>query len=256
MKKLVGLILALALTLFSVAAFAHTDYSVMTDDELEQIIQAAQAELDSRKASSDAAAMESDGMVTIKEAGFEVAKGDALYYSFIAHSNLSDKAIKSPEFKIVVRDAEGGLISTKSQMLHILYPGQDIMFGNYGMSVEGENPASIEVEFVEPDQKWRTVDPSNTDYPGYQPIVVNSAKFKEASTSFQDNKIVGEFTNPNSFDIDQVAVTALFRDGDGKLLGGVTTYINGAKAGKATAFEIDFSQSLTADNYEVFIQPW
>lgn len=251
MKKLVSLILALILMLFSVSALADTDLSAMTDEELEQLIQAAQAELNSRKASSDAAALESDGMVTVKEAGFQVkGKGKWLYYSFIAHSNLTDKAIKYPEFKIVVRDAEGGLISSDSQVLNTLYPGQDIMYGNMGMNVEGESPASIEIEFVEPGDDWHIIDPSETEYPGYQPIEVDSARLKK------DGNIVGEFTNPNSFDIDQVAVTVLFRDADGKLLAGETTFVNGAKAGKSTAFEIRVDKELATDNYEVFVQPW
>lgn len=251
MKKLATFILVLILTLFSVVTLADTDYSAMTNEELEQLIQAAQAELDSRKASSDADALKNDGMVTVREAGFQVkGKGKWLYYSFIAHSNLTDKAIKYPEFKIVVRDAEGALISSDSQVLNTLYPGQDIMYGNLGMNVEGESPASIEIEFIEPGDDWHIIDPSKTEYPGYQPIVVDSARLKK------DGNIVGEFTNPNSFDIKQVAVTVLFRDADGKLLAGDTSFVNGVKAGKATAFEIRVDKELATDNYEVFVQPW
>ena len=250
MKKLLALLVSCILLLVCVAAYADTDLSSMTDAELEELISAAQAELNSRKASSDAAALESDGMVTVREAGFQVKNGKWLYYSFVAHNNLTDKAIKYPEFKIVVRDAEGGLISSDSQVLNTLYPGQDVMYGNMGMSVEGEEPANIEIEFVEPSDDWHVIDPSETDYPGYMPIEVDSARLKK------DGNIVGEFTNPNSFDIDQVAVTVLFRDADGKLLSGNTTYVNGVKAGKSTAFEIRADKELATDNYEVFVQPW
>lgn len=251
MKKLLAIILICALVLTSITAFAEIDVSSMTDEELEQLIAAAQSELNSRKAADNAAALESDGMVTVREAGFQVkGNGKWLYYAFIAHNNLADKAIKYPEFKIVVRDAEGSLISSDSQVLNTLYPGQDVMYGNMGMKVEGESPASIEIEFVEPGDDWHVVDPSKTDYPGYQPIEVNSARLKS------DGHIVGEFTNPNTFDIDQVAVTVVFRDNDGKLLAGETTFVNGAKAGKTVAFEISTDKELTTEDYEVFVQPW
>ena len=252
MKKLVSIILAVLMMLISIETLAETDLSAMTDEELEQLIQAAQEELNSRKASSDAAALERDGMVTVREAGFRVQRGKTLYYSFIAHNNLTDKAIKHPEFKIVVRNAKGDLISTGSKKLSTMYPGQDIMYGSWGMGmdVEGVVIASIEVEFVEPSDNSNVVDPSETEYPGYMPIEVESARLKK------DGHIVGEFTNPNSFDIDEVAVSVLFRDDTGKLRAGETTYVNGAKAGKTTAFEINVDKDLTSDNYEVFAQPW
>lgn len=250
MKKLVALLVLCVLFFACTVAYADTDFSALTDAELEELISAAQAELNSRKASSDAAALESDGMVTVREAGFQVKNGKWLYYSFVAHNNLNDKAIKYPEFKIVVRDAEGSLISSDSQVLNTVYPGQDVMYGGMGSKVEGEEPASIEIEFVEPGDDWHIVDPSKTDYPGYIPIEVDSARLKKGGN------IVGEFTNPNTFDIDRVAVTVLFRDNDGNLLSGDTTFVNGVKAGKSTAFEIRVDEDLATENYEVFVQPW
>lgn len=250
MKRAFVVILAIIQITSLFPAFAEPDYSNMTDEQLEQMIQNAQAELDSRGASADEAALEFDGMVSVREAGFQVKKGKWLYYSFIAHSNLTDKAIQYPEFRIVVRDSEGGLISSDSQVLNILYPGQDTMYGGMGMSVEGENPAIIEIEFVEPDGDWHFVDPTSTDYPNYEPIVIDSSRLKN------DGNIVGELVNPNPYDIGNVAITVLFRDSDGKLLAGDTTFVDGAKSNTKIAFEIRGLKDIATEQYDLFAQPW
>lgn len=251
MKKIVSIILVMMLVLFSVPAFADTDFSEMSDEELEQLIQMAQAELDRRKALEEETSLKNEGMVSVREAGFQIInRGKWLYYSFIAHSNLTEKAIQYPEFKIVVRDADGALISSDSQVLSILYPGQEIMFSNMGMNVEGEKPANIEIEFVEPGADRSFVDPNTAVYPNYIPVEVTSSRVK------QNGNVVGEFVNTNPYDIDQVAVSVLFRNADGKLMAGDTTYLHGAKAGKITTFEINVSSELITDDFEIFIQPW
>lgn len=261
MKKVLYLIVTLVLILSAVTSFAETYssyFSSMTDEELRQLIQDAQKliqdaqiELNNRQASADAASLQSDGMVTVKEAGFSLLdNGKRLYYSFIAHSNLTDKMIEYPEFRFVVRDNAGNLIVSDSQTLNVLYPGQDIAWGTYGWNVEGENPATIEVEFIEPDKDWRYKDPNSADYPNLIPLEVESARLKN------NGNIIGEFSNPNPYDIGQVAISVLFRDENNRLLGGDTSFVNGVKAGKTTPFEIRVNESMVTDNYEVYVQPW
>ena len=195
--------------------------------------------------------LSAEELITVTEAGFQVKK-NYLYYAFKAHSNLSDKVILYPEFRIVSRDANGGLISASTQVLMILYPGQEVIYAGLAGSVD-EIPSSISVEYVEPDDDWHIVNPSSVDNDQYIPLEISSAKLK--SSKLYAN-IVGEIYNPNTYNIASVAVTVVFKDENGKFLAGQTTYVNGAKAGKYLPFEISISKDLSTESFEIFAQPW
>ena len=190
-------------------------------------------------------------MVTVKEFGFVPVNG-YYYYSVILHNNLTDMAIQFPEIRITARGNDGALISADSQVMNVMYPDQELVWAGLGGSVD-EIPASIDIEFVEPTDNWHIVKPSSLEHAEYQPLEVKSARIK------QDNffpAVIGEIYNPNPYDLSMVAVTVIFRDGQGNLLAGDTGFVNGLKAEKTTAFEINVSKDLITDYFEVYGQPW
>jgi hypothetical protein len=69
---------------------------------------------------------------------------------------------------------------------------------------------------------------------------------------------VGEVVNPNDFDIESVAVVVLFRDENGELLAGETTYTSKAAADSKTPFELFLwgDEDYITDNFEVYAYPW
>ena len=247
MKKLVSLLLLVAMLVLSITAYAETDFASMSDQELEELIQQAQAELNSRKAAQGAAALETDGPVSILEAGWGI-NNNYLYYAFVARSNF-DKAIRFPEFRVVIRDSEGDLISSDNYTTWYIMPGETIYCTDMGSKIEGETPASIEVEFLEPDSDWNYEDPAKMKLANASNPVVETAKLKKDSYF---SRIVGEISNPNDEKIDSARVTVLFRDEEGKLLAGASTTVESIKPGKTTAFEISVQSDLVTDNYDVF----
>jgi hypothetical protein len=74
----------------------------------------------------------------------------------------------------------------------------------------------------------------------------------------REDKIVGEVVNPNDFDIESVAVVVLFRDENGELLAGETTYtVRPLRIVKhhLNCFCGEMKTILT-DNFEVYAYPW
>lgn len=186
-------------------------------------------------------------LVTIKECGYQIVDG-YLKYSFIAHNNMTDKAAYLPAFRITVRDADGGLISTTDQVLNVIYPGQDTIYAGQGSQID-ETPASIEVSYVEPDDDWHIVSTSKLDHAVYIPFEIKSSKLK-------NDKIIGELYNPNDYNQPMIAITVVFRDMNGQLLGGETNFINNVKAGETVPFELHVNKDLIAESFEVYSQPW
>lgn len=186
-------------------------------------------------------------LVTVKECGFQISHG-YLKYAFIAHNNMTDKAAYLPSFRITVRDADGGLISTTDQVLNVIYPDQDTVYAGQGSKID-ETPASIEVSYIEPDDDWHIVSTSKLEHDHYSPFEIKSSKLK-------DDRIIGELYNPNDYNQSMIAVTVIFRDKNGELLSGDTTFISNAKAGETVPFEIRVNKNLITESFEVFAQPW
>ena len=221
-----------------------------------EIVEALSTEGDVEKQPESSTNMEESNTptesVSVKEAGFQVVGKGYLYYSFIAHNNLSDTAAYLPEFSIVSRNANGELLSADSQILKVIYPGQDTVYAGLSKSVE-EIPTSVEISYVEPDDDWHLVKPSKLEHAEYLPLEVKSAKLKDGKSRIS---IVGEVFNPNDYNLSSIAITIVFRDTEGKLIGGDTTFVHGAKGKKNVAFEMNISKELVTDDYEIYAQPW
>ena len=186
-------------------------------------------------------------LVSIKESGFQIVNG-YLHYSFIAHNNMTNKALYLPTFRITARDADGALISTTEQTLMVVYPDQDTVYSGRGNQID-ELPASVEISYVMTDDDWHIVNTSKLNHPSYTPFEIKSAKLK-------DNRIVGELYNPNDYSQSTIAISVVFRDKNGQLLTGDTSFINNVKAKETVPFEFRIYSNLLTDSFDIFAQPW
>ena len=193
----------------------------------------------------------SGSIVTVKESGFEVKDG-YLYYSFAAVNNSSEYAVNLPQFTITARDEDGALLSVENQGLMLMYPGQEAVFAGSAGAVE-KVPAVVEVEFVEPEDDWHYVKPDTLEHPEYVPFQIANSRLKKGEWN---SSIIGEIYNPNTYGATTVALTVVWRDADGKLLGGDTTFVDNVKAEKNTPFEMSVLGELSTENYELYVQPW
>ena len=69
-------------------------------------------------------------------------------------------------------------------------------------------------------------------------------------------KYTGEITNENDYEVSSSIVAIVYRDANGKLLGGECTFVDGLKAGGKTPFEIDAKDFSESKTYEVYANNW
>ena len=181
----------------------------------------------------------------VKEYGYSI-DGDYLYYS-VCLTNPNEKYyIEFPTFRITARDANGILLGTEDQVLPSIYPKEDVWHAFIGFEVE-EKPASVTVEALTPED-WNVSDVSKARHPNYVPLsVINYAK--------RGNKIVGEIQNDNDYEISQAVLSVVYRDNDGKLLGGDATFVDSLPAKGTAPFEINVYYT-PSDNYELYASRW
>ena len=181
----------------------------------------------------------------IKEFGYSIKDG-YLYYSVCIHNPNESFYVEFPTFRITARDADNILLGTEEQVLNSIYPQQDVWHAFLGFKVE-EAPSKVDVEMLEPND-YNISDVSTAKHPTYIPLtIINSAK--------RGDKIVGEIQNDNDYDINQAIVTIVFRDAEGKLLGGTSTFVDSVKAKSATPFD-ESVYSPFSDTYEIYAGSW
>lgn len=170
-----------------------------------------------------------------------------LYYSVILRSN-SDNVIQYPSYRVTARNNAGTILGTEEQTLSMIYPHQEFAVAFMATSLS-EPPASVEIEVIEPDE-WNVVKPSSLEHPEFIPLqTVNVSKI--------DTRITGEIYNPNSYAIETAIVSVLFRDENGKLLAGESTYVDSVGAGKSVPFDFEwYSSDTITENYTVYANTW
>jgi len=186
------------------------------------------------------------------DSGYAVKKGFSAYYiqyAIIVKNPNTERAVMFPKVRITAKDADGAILGTEDIVGSSILPGAAWYSAFQGPSTDSK-PATVEFEIIQPDESdW--VSPDRIDNAG-EPLTVENPTKRKA-------KIVGEVLNPNDFDINSVAVVVLFRDENGKLLAGETTYTDKVSAGGKTPFEISLwgsDDGYITDNFEVYAYPW
>lgn len=191
--------------------------------------------------------IESGGDLEITDAGFDVSYG-YLYFSAVIHNNNAENAILFPTVRVTARDAQGNLMGTEDQVLNLIYPGQDCQWAGMAYFEVAEEPSVVEFKALPPDE-YSIVAPAALEHAEYSPLEIEGV-------GKNGTRFLGEVYNANDYDIDQVAVVVMFRDDAGSLLAGDATFIDSVRAGRKTPFDMDISEDLVTENYEVFAIPW
>lgn len=180
--------------------------------------------------------------VEVKEFGYSM-EDEYLYYSVILHNPNEDTAIEFPSFRITARDGSGAVLATDEEVLSIIYPQQDFVHAFQAFDVD-ELPATVDIEVLDA-REYNIRKVSTLDNPEYAPLSIINA-------SFRTDSIVGEIQNDNDYDIESGVVTVVFRDDDGKLIGGNSTYVSSIKANSATPFDMLIYNDFATDDYEIY----
>lgn len=188
----------------------------------------------------------------IVECGYVVTDGYDTYYikyAVMVKNPNTEKAVEFPKIRLTARDKNGAVLGTNDVVGSSILPGRTWYRASLGPSIDSK-PATVEFEIIQPnDFDW--VSPDRIDNEGEALIVENPI--------MREDKIVGEVYNPNDFDTRCVAVVVFFRDDNGKLLAGETTYTNKVSAGGKIPFELwlwGANDEYITDSFEVYAYPW
>lgn len=181
----------------------------------------------------------------VKEFGYSINRG-YLYYSICIHNPNESFFVEFPTFRVTARDASNVLLGTEDQVLFSIYPQQDVWHAFMGFKVD-EEPASVSVEMLMP-KDYNIKKISSVKQPTYIPLTaINYAQ--------RGDKIVGEIKNDNDYEISQAIVTVVYRDKNGNLLGGDSTFVDSIPANGTAPFEKSTYTSFS-DVFEVYVGRW
>ena len=181
----------------------------------------------------------------IADSGWCLKNGEWVYYYVTLHNPNEDIVVELPTFRITARDADGILLGTEDQTISVVYPGQDFVFGSQAFSVE-EMPATVEFEVLEPaDYNLSHISAKEE----FKPLTVENGALKS-------EKLLGEISNPNGYDIDTAVLVVLCRNAAGELVGVENTYVDNVKAGGLTPFSTSLYLNVPVDTVEFYANSW
>jgi hypothetical protein len=136
-----------------------------------------------------------------------------------------------PTITITARDANGLVIGTEDQVLNELPPGGTVAFSSQMTATKV--PATV--GFSAAKTRWQRTDTKPSDYPAFTSRGISVTPTDTPSVY----TVTGEIVNPYGSEVDQLSVTALFRDASGKLLGGAGEFLNNLPARGSRPFEFN-----------------
>jgi adenylate cyclase class 2 len=156
---------------------------------------------------------------------------------------------ESATVRVTVRDEAGLVIAVDDQVLDKLPPGAKIAWAG-SMSATGR-PHTLEV--LPKPAEWYSTTAGPDQFP---PFTYLGVRFSVRSGSCV---VVGEVGNPYPSPVGKLALTALFRDAKGELLGGETGFVDGLPARGRAPFKIEGSvpeQFGEVTSLDLFAVPW
>ncbi len=206
------------------------------DESSAQMISGNTSEGMGQNSHSSGAAAGSDGIdevLTIVESAWFVDQTGRLRWVFALHHGGSESAVLYPTVKIVGRDAKGNVVSSNSQVLSLIEPGQTIYFGS-----SSENGTAIQsVDFVPVNPSKDNLVQSRENAPKFRVGSISEYVDTSDSPHFA-GEVFLEGVSDAECETNQLAITVVLRDSDGKMLGGETGFTNCPRQGESSAFDI------------------
>jgi hypothetical protein len=189
---------------------------------------------------------------TVDEFGYTLeSNGSGGYYvewaALLTNPNTAQYGA-FPTVTITARDSHDGILGTDTQVLNGFPPSTTIAFAS---QIESDDkPAKVEVTFTKVD--WY---PTKTTGSQYKPFTASGIRWGGDQYS---HKVVGELTNPWPSALEQIAVTALYRNANGRLIGGSTDFLDALPASGKVPFSVMDMSGLKKqpDNIEIYAMPW
>ena len=181
--------------------------------------------------------------------GYSTYKNSTSYYlnfSAIFHNPNTDIIVYFFKYRITAYGEDGSILGTSEDGENFIWPNSDIQ------SVESveviKPPASIKLELLPIEDRNLVVKENQT----YEKLLIHGD-----SVTPDKFDILGEVENKNTYDLENVKVLVIFKDSNGKLLGGNDTIVSNVSKNSKVAFKINIRSFKTVewDSFEVFAFP-
>lgn len=189
-------------------------------------------------------------VVSITDSGWCYEDG-YVYYSVKIKNSSENKTYNLPTFRITAYDEKGDVLGSEEQTLSEVKAGETIGFASLGCETSMK-PEKVEFELIEKADYW--IADEAGEYPGL--IQMTAKDLKSYKDDMDYLTVTGKIVNENEEPVESAAVSVLFKDDEGKLIGGETTFVDGIKAKGETPFELSTMGEFGTENYEVLVQPW
>jgi len=182
------------------------------------------------------------------ESGYTVTDSGYILYAVCIENPNADKAAEFPVISVVGKDAGGAILFSDDWTLGEVLPGEKAFYAT--SAGNGVAPASVEISLNVDSKKWK----SESAYPAgiysFENVNLIEGGF--------DQSITGQITLTQDNDkFKEPMIVVVFRDANGKLIGGESTYLsNELTAGKAAAFDISLWDAPDFASYEVYANAW
>lgn len=186
----------------------------------------------------------------IIESGYGISKGSGdinVTYGITIKNPNKDVALEFPSFRITARDENGSVIGTEDQTLFTIYPGDSITYAGQAFSTD-KTPATVTFEILKP-KEYNWVSTDKLKHKKYVPLQIEGATQTSGS-------IVGQIINNNDYDIDSANISIVFRDSDGKIIGGDSAFVDNIAASGKTPFSAFLMGGNEGKSFTVYAMPW
>ena len=174
-----------------------------------------------------------------------------IYYAVIVENPNEGVVVGFPTVRITAKDADGNVLGTTDAYLGEVHAGQTVEHASIGFEVS-EAPASVDFEVLPFDEYDITAEGSS-EHANMKKLTTTGVK--ESVDEYGYASYTGEIVNENDYDFSGVEVTVLYRDENGKLIGGEYTYVEHVAANGNTPFSLEYVDGFDYDSWEIFVNP-
>ena len=189
--------------------------------------------------------------LSLVESGWSVGASGYVHYGFALRNDTDDLSVIFPTVKIVGRDADGSVLFSDEQIISRIEPGQTLYWGS--LAGNGTPPATV--EFSVADLPDYAVSRAVQDYPSFTVEGLSPVTNSLGLLSFT-GELTCEGDMPKSSVANEVALTIILRDDQGKIVYGETSFVGGVSSGKTVPFEATLMESASYATAEAYVQPW
>lgn len=184
------------------------------------------------KAASASAAKHLSAELTVVESGWTADSSGYVHFGIGLKNSSGAAAIAFPTVKVCGYDADGNTIFTDEKIYSAIEPGQTVYFGD--QAGNGTAPARVEFKAVKP-TGVALADPGEA--PAYEISDGNESSGDYGMQTFSAKLKLK--SAPSDFDKDQVFLSAILRDRQGKIVAGYNNFTSCPAVGSATPFSIE-----------------